>query len=266
MIKLTAIPLSFRKYSDDGPALLVLHGLFGSQANWGWHCKQFAEHFSVYGVDLRNHGDSPHAAEFNYPVMADDVAALIVDLGLQDCVILGHSMGGKVGMELALTQPNLIKRLLVVDIAPVSYPEQAEGHLRVIAGMKALPLESIASRREAEEFLRDYIIDEPTRKFVLTNLQRRPEGGFRWRLNLAAIDASYDALRVMPAHAGSFEKPTLFVKGAESAYIQSSHKEEILSLFPDSDVKIIMGAGHWLHADKPQAFKKIAMDFLCAGA
>lgn len=175
-------------------------------------------------------------------------------------------MGGKVGMELALTQPNLIERLLVVDIAPVSYPEQAEGHLRVIAGMKALPLESIASRREAEEFLRDYIIDEPTRKFVLTNLQRRPEGGFRWRLNLAAIEASYDALRVMPAHAGSFEKPTLFVKGAESAYIQSSHKEEILSLFPDSDVKIIMGAGHWLHADKPQAFKKIAMDFLCAGA
>ena len=263
---MTAIPLNFRKYSDNGPALLVLHGLFGSLANWGWHCKQFAEHFSVYGIDLRNHGDSPHTAEFDYPVMASDVTALIADLGLKGCLILGHSMGGKVGMELALTQSDLVERLLVVDIAPVSYPKQANGHLRVIAGMNALPLESIASRREAEEFLRDYILDEPTRKFVLTNLLRRPEGGFRWRLNLAAIEAHYDALRVMPVHAGSYEKPTLFVKGAESTYIQSSHEKEIQSLFPDSDVKIIMGAGHWLHADKPQAFKKIAMDFLCAGA
>lgn len=262
---MTAIPLNYRKYSDNGPALLILHGLFGSQANWGWHCKQFAAHFSVYGVDLRNHGDSPHAAEFDYPVMAMDVASLITDLGLQSCCILGHSMGGKVGMELALTQPDLIDKLLVVDIAPVSYPEQAEGHLRVLAGMNALPLESIASRNEAEKFLRDFILDEPTRKFVLTNLVRRPEGGFRWRLNLPAIEANYDALRVMPAHVGHFEKPTLFVKGAESAYIQASHKAEILSLFPGSDVKIIMGAGHWLHADKPQVFKKIAMDFLCAG-
>jgi esterase len=173
-------------------------------------------------------------------------------------------MGGKVAMEVALTVPARVKRLVVVDIAPVSYPKQADGHMQVIAGMKALELDGLDSRATAEAFLRRYIDDEPTRKFVLTNLIRNPGGSYYWRLNLPAIEKDYDALREMPEHISAFQKPTLFVKGAESAYIQSKHRERTLAYFPRSDVKIIMGAGHWLHADKPQVFQKIAMDFLTA--
>jgi len=246
--------------------LLVLHGLFGSLSNWSWHCKQLAQQFAVIGVDLRNHGSSPHASIFNYPVMAQDVLQLLEDLNIDSCYLLGHSMGGKVAMELALTAPAKVERLLVVDIAPVSYTTQAEGHMQVIAGMKALELEldGLDSHAAAEAFLRRYIDDEPTRKFVLTNLISNPEGSYCWRLNLSAIERHYDALRDMPDHVSVFQKPTLFVKGAESAYILSKHRERTLAYFPQSDVKIIMGAGHWLHADKPQVFQKIAMDFLTA--
>ena len=244
--------------------MLVLHGLFGSLSNWSWHCKQLAQQFAVFGVDLRNHGGSPHAHRLNYPEMAEDVLHLLDDLNIKSCHLLGHSMGGKVAMELALTAPARVKRLLVVDIVPITYPARAEGHMQVIAGMKGLKLESIGSRGEAEIFLRRYIKDEPTRKFVLTNLIRSPEGGYRWRLNLPAIERHYDALREMPDNNSVFQKPTLFVKGAESAYIQSKHRTQTLAYFPKSDVKTIMGAGHWLHADKPQVFQQIAMDFLTA--
>lgn len=261
---LNALKLHYRQYSDSGAPLLVLHGLFGSLSNWSWHCKQLAQHFAVIGVDLRNHGSSPHASSFNYPVMAHDVLQLLDDLNIGSCHLLGHSMGGKVAMELALTVPARVERLVVVDIAPVSYPKQADGHMQVIAGMKALELDGLDSRATAEAFLRRYIDDEPTRKFVLTNLMRNPGGSYYWRLNLPAIEKDYDALREMPEHISAFQKPTLFVKGAESAYIQSKHRERTLAYFPQSDVKIIMGAGHWLHADKPQVFQKIAMDFLNA--
>lgn len=262
--RLAALKLNYRQYSGSGAPLLVLHGLFGSLSNWSWHCKQLAQQFAVIGVDLRNHGSSPHASMFNYPVMAQDVLQLLEDLNIDSCYLLGHSMGGKVAMELALTAQAKVERLLVVDIAPVSYPTPADEHMQVIAGMKALDLDGIDSRATAEAFLRHYIDDEPTRKFVLTNLIRNPEGSYCWRLNLSAIERDYDALREMPDHASAFQKPTLFVKGAESAYIQSKHRERTLAYFPQSDVKTIMGAGHWLHADKPQVFHKIAVDFLTA--
>ena len=260
--RLTALKLNYRQYSDKGAPLLVLHGLFGSLSNWSWHCKQLAQQFAVIGVDLRNHGSSPHDCILNYPVMAQDMLQLLEDLNIDSCYLLGHSMGGKMAMELALTAPAKVERLLVVDIAPVSYTTQSEGHMQVIAGMKALDLDGLDSRASAEAFLRHHIHDEPTRKFVLTNLINNPGGSYCWRLNLSAIERHYDALRDMPDHVSVFQKPTLFVKGAESAYILSKHREQTLAYFPQSDVKIIMGAGHWLHADKPQVFQKIAMDFL----
>ena len=261
---MTVLKLNYRQYSHSGAPLLVLHGLFGSLSNWSWQCKQLAQKFAVFGVDLRNHGSSPHASNLSYPVMAQDVLQLLEDLKIGSCHLLGHSMGGKVAMELALTAPGKVERLLIVDIAPVTYPTQAKGHMQVINGMKAIKLDNLESRASAEVFLRRYIVDEPTRKFVLTNLVRNPSGGFCWRLNLSAIERDYDALRDMSDHDSSFQKPTLFVKGAESGYIQSKHREQTLAYFPQSDVKVIMGAGHWLHAEKPQVFQKIAMDFLTA--
>lgn len=258
--------LNYRQYSTEGEPLLILHGLFGSLSNWGWHSKQLAEHFAVYGVDLRNHGDSPHADAMDYPSMAADVKALLDHLGIERCAIIGHSMGGKVAMQLALDEPDRVARLIVVDIAPVTYTSKADGHLRVMAGMRALDLSLLGSRNEAEEFLEDYIEDEATRKFVLTNIVRDPSGSYRWRLNLDAIEKHYDELRLKPVASQAYQGPTLFVRGDESNYVRKKHEAEILELFPNAGVKSIMECGHWLHADKPQVFQKIALNFLTASA
>lgn len=254
--------LNYRQYSDNGKPLLVLHGLFGSLGNWGWHSKQLAECFSVVGVDLRNHGDSPHSDEFDYQVMAEDVRQLIAQLGLESCSIVGHSMGGKVAMQLALSYPDLVERLVVVDIAPVAYPEDADGHMNVLAAMDAVSLDEIKSRTEAEEAMQEYIAEEAIRKFVLTNLVRNEEGSFDWRLNKKAIKENYPALRAELKMEKSFTKPTLFVKGSLSNYILPQHEAAIREMFPAATVKVIMEAGHWLHAEQPQALQKLLLKFL----
>jgi len=254
--------LNFHRYSESGKPLLILHGLFASLGNWGWHSKELSKHYSVIGVDLRNHGDSPHDKELNYPVMALDVVKLIESLGLSSVAIIGHSMGGKVAMELALQHPQFIEKLVVVDIAPVAYPDRLDSHKGIIDGMKALNLSEVKNRGEADIFLAPYIEEEPTRKFILTNLVHTKEGGYKWRLNLDAIEKNYGNLREKPTGIGTYESAILFVKGALSDYIKPENEAEILDLFPNAQVKIIMQAGHWLHVDKPQAFQKIVSDFL----
>ena len=258
----TALALNTRDYSTEGEPLIVLHGLFGSQSNWGIHSKALAETFAVIGVDLRNHGESPHAPELDYQSMAEDVRLLIESRGLAPCTVLGHSMGGKVAMQLALTYPQLVKRLIVVDIAPVAYQSMGAGHHRVIEGMKTLDLERALTRADAEAHLKEHIEDEATLKFIMTSLARSPNGGLRWKLNVAAIEDQYDKLREKPVGENPIDKPVLFVKGSESDYIRAKHEAEILELFPQAAVKIVMEAGHWVHADKPQAFQKIVFDFL----
>ncbi len=258
----TAVSLNTREYSTDGEPLLILHGLFGSQANWGVHSKALAEKYAVIGIDLRNHGDSPHTPELDYQSMAEDVRLLIESRNLGPCTVLGHSMGGKVAMQLALSYPDLIKRLIVVDIAPVAYQSMGPGHHRVIEGMLSLDLAVVKTRAAAEAHLAQFIEDEPTLKFIMTNLARSPEDGLRWKLNVEAIAEQYDRLREKPQGETPFNKPVLFVKGSESGYIGAEHEAEILELFPQASVKIVMEAGHWVHADKPQAFQKIVFDFL----
>lgn len=262
MIDSCALRLNYRQYSDSGSPLLVLHGLFGSLSNWGWHCKQLADSYAVYGVDLRNHGDSPHAPAMDYPLMARDVVRFLEDLDIPSCAIVGHSMGGKVAMQLALTEPQLLHKLVVVDIAPVHYTSSADGHLAVLDGMARLDFGLVETRRDAEAFLSDYIKAEETRQFVLTNLVRGEDKRYRWRLNLEAITANYDRLREKPGPGKPFDKPTLFIKGALSNYIQAEHEQEILESFPRARVKVIMETGHWVHAEKPQAVQKILRDFL----
>lgn len=254
--------LNYRQYSDQGKPLLILHGLFGSLSNWGWHSKQLARTYAVYGIDLRNHGDSPHSDEFNYQLMVEDVKLLMDQLEITKSYLIGHSMGGKVAMQLALTYPQRVGKLIVVDIAPVAYSDKAEGHLNVMLGMSSLNVEQLDSRKQAELQLAEYIEDEATRKFILTNLVREADGTYHWRLNLSSIQQHYGRLREKPIGTEAFMKPTLFVKGALSNYIQAKDESEILESFPAATVKIIMQAGHWLHADKPRAFQKIALDFL----
>jgi len=254
--------LNYRQYSDQGKPLIILHGLFGSLANWGWHCKQLAGSYAVVGVDLRNHGDSPHTNEMSYSLMAEDVKQLMGLLQLDDCLLIGHSMGGKVAMQLALSHPQLVSKLIVVDIAPVTYPDSADGHLSVLAGMQSLDISNLDSRKDAEQQMAKFIEDEATRKFVMMNLVRNSEGQYGWRLNLAAIMQHYGSLREKPLADRPFTKPVLFVKGAESNYIQQRNRAEIMQMFPAATVKIIMHAGHWLHAEKPQAFQTVALGFL----
>lgn len=254
--------LNYKQYSGEGPPLLILHGLFGSLSNWGWHSKQLASEFAVYGVDLRNHGDSPHTEQFNYQLMAEDIRSLLIELGLKCCYVIGHSMGGKVAMQLALSYPDLIEKIIVIDIAPVAYPENADGHTNVLAGMDSIDTASIKSRTEAEETLKEYIEDESTRKFILTNLVRSDEGAFKWRLNKSAIRNNYSQLRAKLIVGNVFSKPVLFVKGSLSNYIQPDHEAEILRIFPAATIKIIPEAGHWLHAEQAKALQKIILDYL----
>jgi esterase len=254
--------LNYRQYSENGAPVLVLHGLFGSLSNWGWHCKQLAQQYAVYGVDLRNHGDSPHSDQLDYQVMAEDVRQLIVRLGLESCCIVGHSMGGKVAMQLALSFPDLVEKLVIVDIAPVSYPEDADGHMNVLAAMDAVKLGEIKSRTQAEVTLEDYIPEEATRKFLLTNLVRNKKGSFEWRLDKDSIRKNYANLRAELIATMSFLKPVLFVKGSLSPYIKPEHEAQIKELFPAASVKLLMDAGHWLHAEQPQALQKILLKFL----
>lgn len=254
--------LNYRQYSEVGTPVLVLHGLFGSLSNWGWHCKQLAQQYAVYGVDLRNHGDSPHSDLLDYQVMAEDVRQLISRLGLKSCCIVGHSMGGKVAMQLALRFPDLVEKLVIVDIAPVSYAEDADGHMNVLAAMDAVKLIEIKSRTEAEVTLEDYISEEALRKFVLTNLARNKEGLFEWRLHKDSIRENYANLRAELITTMNFSKPVLFVKGSLSPYIKSEHEAQIKELFPAASVKLIMNAGHWLHVEQPQALQKILLKFL----
>lgn len=254
--------LNYKQYSSTGEPLLVLHGLFGSLSNWGAHCKKLADTFAVYGIDLRNHGDSPHADALNYQVMAEDVRELMQRLELEHCYMIGHSMGGKVAMQLALSYPDLVRKLIIVDIAPVAYESKADGHGRILQGMAELKLAELQNRNDAEAPLKAFIEDEATRKFILTNLSRNEAGGYKWRLNLESIRQNYDRLREGLESDTPYEKPVLFVKGALSNYIHVKHEKEILRLFPAAKVKIVMEAGHWVHSERPQVFRKIARDFL----
>jgi len=256
--------LNYRQYSNNGTPLLILHGLFGSLSNWGRHSKNLSEHFAVIGVDLRNHGESFHGSQFNYPIMANDVVELMDHLKISSGYFIGHSMGGKVSMELALTHSDRVEKCIVVDIAPITYPDKADGHLQIISGMKAMALDKISSRKEAEQLLAEFVEDEATRNFVLTNLVRNNEGKYRWCLNLESIENNYAMLREKPSEGEAFTKPTLFIKGAISKYIQSKHEAKILQLFPNANVKIIKQAGHWLHVEQPQVLQKIVLDFLQA--
>ncbi|HUV20358.1 MAG TPA: alpha/beta fold hydrolase [Gammaproteobacteria bacterium] len=246
--------------SGSGPALLILHGLFGSGKNWHSHMRRFAESFAVYSVDLRNHGQSFHADEMNYPSMAADVAQLIAQLELRDCRILGHSMGGKVAMTLAIQHPALLSRMIVADIAPVAYQHDYDD---LIEPILALDLDSFASRTQIDHALRPSIPEDQLRAFLLQNLFRETDG-WRWRVNWPIIQRDMDELTGFAPLPGDWvgSQPTLFIRGAKSDYVGSSEIEVIEHHFSDARIATIDGAGHWLHAEKPLEFSRLALDFL----
>ncbi len=249
--------------SGGGKPLVILHGLFGSGKNWQSHARQFADHFQVLTVDLRNHGESFHADEMNYPVMAADVAQLLCRLELRDCHILGHSMGGKVAMMLALQNPGLVARLVVADIAPVTYFHHYDDLINPIL---ALPLATIESRVQADHLLKQGISDGQLRAFLLQNLVR-DSSGWRWRVNWKAIQRNREPLTGFGDLKRDWliESPCLFIRGEMSDYIGDPETEFIRKRFSDCKIETIAAAGHWLHAEKPEPFNQLVTDFLKSG-
>lgn len=255
--------LHYRKLGEGQP-LIILHGLFGSSDNWQTLGKHFSDQgLSVYLVDQRNHGRSPHSDEWNYKVMSDDLLELVKDEKLEKPIIIGHSMGGKTAMQFAVDHCDLPSKLVVVDIAPRKYSHTQKD---VAQALLAVDLDSVKSRREAEDMLSEGISDTGTKQFLLKNLYWK-EGEtekLAWRFNLDVIarniDAASEGLRTISSHACHL--PTLFLRGEKSDYITDADHEMIKDTFPYSSIQTIGGAGHWIHAEQPAAFFKAVMDFI----
>ncbi len=241
--------------------LVLLHGLFGSAANWQSIARRFASERRVIVPDLRNHGRSPHSAQMTYPAMADDVHRLLGELGSERPYLVGHSMGGKVAMRLALEHPAVPCGLMVVDIAPVAYPNRFAGILQALA---ELPLESLRRRGDAEVRLAEAVPVPAVRAYLLQNLDRTVDGRWYWRFNVAALGAAIDELMDFPPPppGACFEGPVRFVYGAASDYLRPEHAPIIRRWFPNARPTGIPGAGHWVYADRPSAFAGVLRNAL----
>jgi esterase len=244
----------------QGRPIIILHGLFGSARNWQGIARSLADSHRVITPDLRNHGQSPHEENMSYQEMADDVIAIADQLNLNDFIMVGHSMGGKVAMTAALSTPERFSALAVIDIAPVSYEHDFNV---LIAAMNSLNLESLKSRTQAEEALNKAIDDKSVIQLLLQNLVRSDEG-FKWRINLEGILANLNLIGQFPDTLINTpcRLPTLFLGGAESDYLRSIHNPAIYEHFPAAEITMVNGAGHWLHAEKPTEFLKHIKSFI----
>ncbi len=247
------------KAFGQGPPLVILHGLFGMLDNWQTLGKRFAEHFSVFLLDQRNHGRSPHAEEFNYPILAQDLLEFLEGQWIFKTHLLGHSLGGKTAMQFALDHPDRVERLVVVDIAPKRYPS---GHEAIFQALEAVPLHEVRSRKEAEAFLAERIPEAGVRLFLLKNLRRQKDGSFAWKMNLPVLHRHYEEVLAPVESDGPFQGPTLFVRGGRSQYLEPEDFDDIRRLFPAARFATIERAGHWVHADAPEDFYRIVLDFL----
>ncbi len=233
------------------PPLLIAHGLFGSARNWGVIAKRLSDEREVTSVDMRNHGESPWKDTHSYTDMAKDLADSMQD----GSDVLGHSMGGKAAMTLAVTRPSRVGRLVVADIAPVAYGHSQQ-HL--IDAMREVDVSRVETRRDADEQLAEFVDEPGVRAFLLQSLDVKNR---RWRLNLDVLETEMDKITGFPELTGSFTGPTLFLTGATSTYVKSEHRAHIKELFPKARFAKIPDAGHWLHAEKPREFEAVLRSF-----
>ena len=242
----------------EGRPVVLLHGLFGSASNWGRIQRSLAETRTVLAIDLRNHGSSPHDPAMTYAAMAADVADTLAEQGIDAAGVLGHSMGGKVAMQLALTRPALVSRLLIADVAPVRY----DPHFRVIAAaMRAIPLDPGLSRAQAAAALEASTPDPSVRGFLLQNLRFGDPPA--WRIGLDQIAAALPDIEDWPG-GGQYDGPTMVLRGERSDYIRPEHRPLFRALFPAARFVTLRDAGHWLHADAPDAFLATVSSFFPA--
>jgi pimeloyl-ACP methyl ester carboxylesterase len=241
----------------EGRPFVILHGLFGSSDNWQYHAKRLAEYFRVILIDLRNHGHSPWSKDFSYHLMMEDVREKLEELGIQKCILLGHSMGGKVAMHFAQHYPERLLKLIVVDMGIKRYPMH---HQHVLAGIHSVQLSQIKTRGEAAENIRKHIDSEEVIQFILKNLYWKEKGQLAWRMNVEVLEEQMsEILEALPE--GEVLTQTLFMKGGLSNYILEEDSEHILDQFPDGEIVTIPNAGHWVHAEAPDAFVNAVLSF-----
>jgi len=242
----------------EGQPLLIIHGLFGSSDNWRSMARYFSKYYQVISIDLRNHGQSPHSDDQDFKLMAEDVVELCQSLAINKAHVMGHSLGGKVAMQFAEYAPELVDKLVVVDIAPRQYFSR---HTPMMDAMLALDMNQYSSRNEIDEALSSSIEDKTVRQFLLMNL-KSDETGFHWRINLAALKQNYQQLMAPVCENTSFDIPSLFVYGELSEYVTQDDQQLIKQQFANAEFISIDKAGHWVHAEKPQQFKQVVEEFL----
>lgn len=259
MLNNKVIMVHAKKYGESGPALVIIHGLFGNADNWHSIAQSLAEHFTVYCLDLPNHGASSPLEDATYPKMASAILAWANAAKLTSFYLLGHSMGGKVAMQMAaMAKPNQVKKLIIADISPVNYQP---GHTEIFKGLKAVNEADIQSRKQADTILSQFEPSLPIRQFLLKNLTKK-DNNFSLVISLDNIANSYATILKKPEISAPIDTPTLFIKGEKSNYIIADYQNAIMALFPNAEFKMIPGTGHWLHAEKPAAFTGLVKRFL----
>jgi esterase len=252
--------LNYKKFGENGPALVILHGVFGFLDNWLTVGKAVADRgFQVYLVDQRNHGRSPHEGALNYETFAEDLKEFIGQQELHNPILVGHSMGGKTVMEYAVRYPDTFSRLVVVDIGPKAYPIH---HKKILEGLNHIPVDTIENRQQADDILSEYEPIPAVRQFLLKNLYRKDEGGFGWRFNLPLLSTDMAHVGQAIATDTPVEIPTLFMRGDRSDYILDEDWEDIQKIFPDSKLDTIQNSGHWIQAEQPKAFLESLLNFV----
>lgn len=252
--------LFFRQTGDSGPAIVILHGIFGSSDNWLTVSKTIAGRgYRVFALDQRNHGQSPRADDQRYTSMAADLREFLIDQHLENSILIGHSMGGKTVMQYAMDYPHSFNKLVVVDIAPKFYPIH---HRDIIRGLNAIDLMGLTNRNEADAVLSQYEPLVAVRQFLLKNLFRNEQGRFDWRLNLPVIERELHGVGDELTNPRIVTEPTLFTRGSESPYVLDEDIPTIKRIFPNARVETIQGASHWVQAEKPVEFVDVLMKFI----
>lgn len=249
--------LNYKEFGQGDP-VIILHGLFGTLDNWQTIAKQLAKEYWVFIIDQRNHGRSPHVDELDYQQMAEDLKEFMEQHWIPQAHILGHSMGGKTAMQFAFDYPDMVDKLVVVDIGPAA---NEAGHELIFDALRSLDLEKVANRSEADTHLAEKISDYGVRQFLLKNLSRHKKGGYRWKMNLPVIYENYENILAAVQSEMTYDGASLFIKGANSDYIGEKELARIQEQFTEVKIETILDAGHWVHADAPATLLELVRDF-----